>query len=113
MRGSREPAFQALTSACTEGTERGVVGEEFRRLRRKALKLSQAKLAHRLGVTPTSIARWERSERPISELTGRFVRVLAAIEAKAAPDLAARVARLLTASNPNRSNKRASRKPKS
>ncbi|MBI3768761.1 MAG: helix-turn-helix transcriptional regulator [Deltaproteobacteria bacterium] len=59
--------------------------------------MSQARLAHRLGVTATSVARWERNERPISELTGRFVRVLAEIESKASPDLAARVARLLPA----------------
>ena len=33
---------------------------------RKALKLSQARLAKLMNVTVTSVARWERGERPIS-----------------------------------------------
>jgi transcriptional regulator with XRE-family HTH domain len=59
------------------------------------LKLSQAKLAARLGVTVTSVARWERDERTIAEPVARLVRVLVEIQTKAPSDLAARVARLL------------------
>src|ERR1700687_1179707 len=35
------------------------------RARRQALALSQAALAGLLGVTPTTVARWERSEQKI------------------------------------------------
>jgi DNA-binding transcriptional regulator YiaG len=74
-----------------------VTGDELRALRRKTLKLSQAKLAGRLGVAVTTVARWERDERPIGELAERFVRLLAEIQTKAPSDLAARVAHLLAA----------------
>jgi DNA-binding transcriptional regulator YiaG len=53
-----------------------VTGDDLRRLRRMKLKLSQAKLAKRLGVTVTTVARWERDERVMSEIADRFVRLL-------------------------------------
>jgi transcriptional regulator with XRE-family HTH domain len=59
------------------------------------LKLSQAKLAKRLGVTVTTVARWERDERVMSEIADRFVRVLVEIQTRTPPALAARVERLL------------------
>ncbi|WP_447979039.1 helix-turn-helix domain-containing protein [Candidatus Nitrospira bockiana] len=52
-----------------------VTGEELRR-RRKELGLTQAQLAADLGVTVTTVARWERGERGISEPIGRLVDML-------------------------------------
>lgn len=75
-----------------------MTGDELRRLRRMKLKLSQAKLGKRLGVTVTSVARWERNERPIAPLVARFVQVLTEIQRRASPDLAARVDKLLSPS---------------
>jgi transcriptional regulator with XRE-family HTH domain len=83
---------------CTIGIAPAVTGDELRSLRSKTLKLSQAKLAARLGVTVTSVARWERNERTIGEPVARLVRVLVEIQTKAPSDLAARVARLLATS---------------
>jgi transcriptional regulator with XRE-family HTH domain len=60
------------------------------------LKLSQAKLAKRLGVTVTTVARWERDERVMSEIADRFIRVLVEVQLRMPPALAARVGRLLT-----------------
>ncbi len=51
-------------------------GQELRRIRRQ-LKLTQAQLAEEIGVTATSVARWEREERAISEPVARLVRLLA------------------------------------
>jgi transcriptional regulator with XRE-family HTH domain len=84
-----------LTVLCTIGTYQAVIGDELRTLRCETLKLSQAKLAALLGVTVTSVARWERDERTIAELVARFVRVLAEIQTRAPSDLAARVSRVL------------------
>ena len=51
----REPVIlPAITSAST--------GADELRARRKALGLSQVALAERLGVTATTVARWERGE---------------------------------------------------
>jgi DNA-binding transcriptional regulator YiaG len=61
----------------TIGTVGTVTGKELRRLRQDALDLTQVRLAERLGVTPTTVARWERGERAISEPVARLVRFLA------------------------------------
>ncbi|MGH7321002.1 MAG: helix-turn-helix domain-containing protein [Candidatus Rokuibacteriota bacterium] len=52
-----------------------MTGKELRGLR-DLLELTQAQLAARLGVTPTSVARWERGERAISEPVARLVKFL-------------------------------------
>lgn len=41
-----------------------MIGDELK-ARRAKLELSQTKLAKRLGVTSTTVARWERDESPI------------------------------------------------
>jgi DNA-binding transcriptional regulator YiaG len=87
----------ALIWKCTQGIRQHVTGDQLRHLRRTKLKLSQLGLAKRLGVTVTSVARWERNERVMSEIAHRFVRVLAEIQSRTAPALVARVERLLTA----------------
>lgn len=46
--------------------------DELRRLRRKA-GLTQAALAQRLGVTATTVARWEQGARPISTAHANLV----------------------------------------
>jgi transcriptional regulator with XRE-family HTH domain len=56
-----------------------VTGDALRRLRRR-LGLTQVKLAERVGVTVTSVARWERGERPISEPAALRARLLAEAE---------------------------------
>jgi hypothetical protein len=38
----------------------------------------------RLGVTVTTVARWEREERPIAELVARFVTLLADVAGRPA-----------------------------
>lgn len=53
-----------------------MTGEELRRIR-KRLGLTQQQLAERLAVHSNSVARWERDEMPIRELTARLVRLLA------------------------------------
>ena len=52
-----------------------MTGEAFRELRQR-LGLTQSQLAERLGVTVTSVARWEREERAISEPVARLIRLL-------------------------------------
>ncbi len=47
-------------------------GRALRRLR-KAAGLTQAALAERLGVTPNTVARWERDEVGISEPMARLI----------------------------------------
>ena len=56
-------------------------GSELKAIR-KGLGLSQAALAEKLGVTTTSVARWERGEVPISEPMARFIRLLRQVEKK-------------------------------
>jgi transcriptional regulator with XRE-family HTH domain len=51
-------------------------GEELRRLRHRA-RLTQAQLAERVGVTPNSVARWERNEVPIRAPMARLIRFIA------------------------------------
>ena len=58
-----------------------MTGDELRRLRRR-LGLTQVQLAERLGVTSTSVARWERGERAISEPVARLVRLLGEMSGK-------------------------------
>lgn len=58
-----------------------MTGEDLRRIR-KRLGLTQAALAERLGVTPTSVARWERNEVSIREPIARLIRLLAAMKLK-------------------------------
>jgi DNA-binding transcriptional regulator YiaG len=69
----------------TIGTIAEVSGKELRRLRQDVLDLTQAQLAERLGVTSTSVARWERGERAISEPVARLVRFLADTASKTKP----------------------------
>ena len=52
-----------------------MTGAQLRRLRIKR-ELTQAQLAERLGVRANTVARWERDELRISELTARLVRLL-------------------------------------
>ncbi len=56
-----------------------VLGGEEVRFIRKALGLSQASLADRLGVHRVSVARWESSEIPPDGPTSVAIRALAAI----------------------------------
>ena len=44
---------------------------------RKRLGLTQSALAERLGVSPNTVARWERNEVPIREPMARLIRLLA------------------------------------
>jgi ribosome-binding protein aMBF1 (putative translation factor) len=47
---------------------------------RTALGLSQKETAHRLGVDPSTLPRWERGERePASEFAARAERLLAGV----------------------------------
>lgn len=56
-----------------------VLGGEEVRFIRKALGLSQAALADRLGVHRVSVARWESGEAPLDGPTSVAIRALAAI----------------------------------
>ena len=53
-----------------------MTGTELRRLRRR-LGLTQRELAAKVGVTTTSLARWERDEVRITEPMARLLRLLA------------------------------------
>jgi putative zinc finger/helix-turn-helix YgiT family protein len=70
-----------------------VSGEEVRFIR-KALGLSQASFAKRLGVHRVSVARWETSEVPLDGPTSVAIRALAAIPVLARPSKSAEKARL-------------------
>ena len=48
-----------------------MTGDQLRRIRRR-LRLTQAQLAESIGVTPTTLARWERDEVGISEVAARL-----------------------------------------
>jgi transcriptional regulator with XRE-family HTH domain len=54
-----------------------MTGAELRRIRTR-LGLTQVQMAARLGVTNTTVARWERDEVGIGEVVARFVRLVAA-----------------------------------
>ena len=53
-----------------------MTGEELRQIR-KRLGLTQVQLAEQIGVTSTTLARWERSEVGIGEPVARLVRFVA------------------------------------
>lgn len=55
-------------------------GQDLRVIR-KMLGLTQIGLAIRLGVTGTTVARWERGAVPVAEPAARLVRLLAEMEA--------------------------------
>lgn len=58
-----------------------MTGEELQRVR-KRLGLTQVALAGRLGVTSTTVARWERDEVPIREPMARLVHLVAEAKRK-------------------------------
>jgi transcriptional regulator with XRE-family HTH domain len=47
-------------------------GEELKNIR-KRLKLTQGQLAELVGVTPNTVARWERGEMEMREPTARLI----------------------------------------
>ena len=51
-------------------------GNQLRRIR-KRLKWTQVKLAREVGVTETTLARWERGEVSIGEPIARLVKMIA------------------------------------
>jgi len=53
-----------------------MTGAELRRLRRR-LRLTQRELAAKVGVTTTSLARWERDEVRITEPMARLLKLIA------------------------------------
>ena len=58
-----------------------MIGEELRRIR-KAMGLTQRQLAEKLGVTSTSVARMERGEQKIMQVTTLAVKYLHVMESK-------------------------------
>ena len=58
-----------------------MTGKEFRRVR-QAMKLTQSQFADRLGVTSTSVARMERGEQKIMQVTMLAVKYIQAMESK-------------------------------
>jgi transcriptional regulator with XRE-family HTH domain len=54
-----------------------MTGNQLRAIR-KDLKLTQAQMAHKIGIAPNSVARLERDERRISEPLARLVTMIAA-----------------------------------
>jgi len=58
-----------------------MTADEFSAIRQR-LKLTQAELAVRLGVSRVTVARWESGLRTISEPVARLLRLLAKPEAK-------------------------------
>lgn len=53
----------------------GVKGSELRKIR-KRLNLTQAALAREVGVTTTTVARWERGERSIRGPVARLIHTI-------------------------------------
>ncbi len=51
-------------------------GKQLRKIRDK-LHWTQVKLAKEIGVTVTTLARWERDEVGISEPISRFIKLIA------------------------------------
>ena len=58
-----------------------MTGGELRRIR-KAMGLTQRQMAEKLGVTSTSVARMERGEQKIMQVTTLAVRYLQVVESK-------------------------------
>ena len=56
-----------------------MIGKEFKR-KRSALGLTQVQLANQLGVSVTTVARWERGERTISEPVARLLTLLCTLQ---------------------------------
>lgn len=56
-------------------------GEELKRIR-KRLKLTQAQFAELVGVTPNTVARWERGEMEMREPTARLIQSIYAAKKK-------------------------------
>lgn len=54
-----------------------MTGSALRKIR-KRLALTQVQLANQLGVTSTSVARWERDEVRITEPMARLIQLLSA-----------------------------------
>ncbi|MDH5641718.1 MAG: helix-turn-helix domain-containing protein [Nitrospira sp.] len=52
-----------------------MTGAQLRRIRDR-LGLTQVAMAQRIGVTPNSVARWERGEMKITEPVARLVTLL-------------------------------------
>lgn len=75
IRGPTPKTF-FLTLLCTDGTLLlDMTGKELKAIR-KTMNLTQRQLGDLMGVTVTTVARWERSERGISELVSKFVKLL-------------------------------------
>ncbi len=58
-----------------------MTGKDIRRIRR-AMGLTQSQLAKRLGITSTSVARMERGEQKIMQVTTLAVKYLDVVESK-------------------------------
>lgn len=56
-----------------------MTGKAFK-AKRMQLKLTQAQLAKRIGVSTTALARWEREERRISEPVARLLTLLVELD---------------------------------
>ena len=57
-----------------------MTGDEFREVRRKSIKYSQARLSREMDITIRTITRWETGEVPIpkiAEMTLRFIELKA------------------------------------
>lgn len=60
-----------------------MTGDELRKARRR-LGLTQVALAELIGTTGNTVARWERSAVPITEVAARFIRHLVSCPARKA-----------------------------
>jgi transcriptional regulator with XRE-family HTH domain len=56
-----------------------VTGDELRRLRQR-LRLTQAELAERVGVSANTVARWERDEVTIRPPMAKLIEIVARTE---------------------------------
>lgn len=56
-------------------------GEQVNKIR-KRLKLTQAQFAELVGVTPNTVARWERGEMEMREPTARLIQSIHAAKKK-------------------------------
>lgn len=58
-----------------------VLGRELRIIREK-LRLTQAEIADRLGVSPNTVARWERDEVRITPPMEKLIRLISKMKSK-------------------------------